>query len=120
MGNDGHSTDTNKRILFTKAMSKNLFWSYAKDISFRSINDTLMIETILKYGDVYELELLFGTYQYDQIFQTWVKEVAFDERFKKLNFYLSKIYFDVDLKEITMTYKKETRLERLKLLASQN
>jgi len=118
--NDSHSTDNNKRILFKQAISKNLFWSYSKKILLSNIKDALLIETVLKYGDVYELELLFKTYPYDQIFQTWIKEVVFDQRFKKLNFYLSKIFFNVDLNNIRKIYKKGTRFERLKLLTSQN
>lgn len=109
-----------KEQLFNLAKKRNLFWSYSKDIKLSDLNDNLIIETILKYGEVKELNNLFQTYSYNDIFNVWLRRMIFDHRFEKLNFYLSKVYFDEDLINLKEQNVYKTRYEKLRLLASQN
>lgn len=109
-----------KEELFNIAMRKNLFWSYSKDMKLRDITDNLLIEVILKYGDINELNALFKIYDYDKIYKVWLKSMIFDNRFEKLNFYLSKIYFDKDVEKIKKDNVHENRYEKLRLLTSKN
>ncbi len=107
-----------KRILrlFDKMKSKNLFWSYDKNISASDVGTDVLIETVLKYGDVADIQIIFECCEYQHIFDVWVKRVVFDQRFEKLNFYLARVFFDVDIDAVRREragYERRVKLERL-------
>jgi len=103
----------NKHLLIKKLRNKNLLWNYAKD---SKINDEIIVEKVLKYLDVEEILSLFKIYQKDFLIKVWEKTMGTDERFKKLNFYLEKVIFDINSDSL----KKETRLDKLKSFTSIN
>lgn len=106
--------------LFEKMKNKNFFWSYAKDITAAEVNPDILAETVLKYGDVEDIKLLFTCYDETYLREVWVQRLLFDNRFKKLNFYLAKIFFDVDLELLKQERKDDDRRNKLRMLASRN
>ena len=114
------NNDFLKQELFEYAKNKNLFWSYSKELQLSEVNDNLLIEKVLKYGDVSELKKLFLIFHKDLLIDVWGRFILFDEQFSKLNYYLSKLFFNIDISEIKKKYHKDKRIERLKLLTAQN
>ena len=47
--------------------------------------------------NVEDIRILFKYCDHDRLFDIWVKGVVFDQRFEKLNFYLARIFFNVNL-----------------------
>ena len=104
--------------LFEKMKTKNFFWSYSRDISPDDINSEILEETVLKYGDVSDIKGLFSSFDKNYLKEVWVKRLIFDDRFKKLNFYLAKIFFDIDLERLKQERKADDRGNKLRMLAS--
>lgn len=109
-----------KRILrlFDKMKSKNLFWSYDKDITAADVGTDILVETVLKYGDVDDIQAVFKCCDYQRIFDGWVKRVVFDQRFEKLNFYLARVFFDTDIDTVRRERAGDERRNKLERLAS--
>jgi hypothetical protein len=106
--------------LFEKMKSKNLFWCYANDITAAEVGMDILAETVLKYGDVEDIRVLFQCVKYDALFDIWVRRVVFDRRFEKLNFYLARIFFNVDLETVRRERAGDDRRNKLEQLASQD
>jgi hypothetical protein len=106
--------------LFEKIKSKNLFWSYSKEISLEEIDTALLVETVLKYGDVDDIKLLFNHYNEADLKEIWIQRLVPDERFKKLNFYLARIFFNTDLDRLKLERKGYDRAAKLRMLAAGN
>ena len=106
--------------LFEKMNAKNFFWSYSRDISPDDIDSEILVETVLKYGDVADIKVLFGCYDNIYVKEVWIKRLVFDDRFKKLNFYLAKIFFDIDLERLKQERKADDRGNKLRMLASRD
>ncbi len=106
--------------LFEKLKSQNLFWSYAKDIQAADVGTDILVETALKYGDVSDIRVLFECYNYERLYDIWVKRVVFDRRFDKLNFYLATVFFDVDLNTVRYQRADDDRRNKLERLASRD
>jgi hypothetical protein len=106
--------------LFEKMKSKNFFWSYSKEISPDDIDIELLVETVLKYGDVDDIKLLFNHYNEADLKEIWLRRLVPDERFKKLNFYLARIFFNTDLDRLKQEKKGYDRAAKLRMLASRN
>ncbi|MFW6101352.1 MAG: hypothetical protein ACOC90_08190 [Bacteroidota bacterium] len=111
-----------KRLLelFEKMKSKNLFWSYSRDVSADEAGKELLAETVLKYGDVEDIRVLLDCRGQDEIREIWIKRLLFDNRFKKLNFYLAEIFFEIDIERLKKERSNDDRANKLRLLASQN
>jgi len=106
--------------LFEKMKSKNFFWSYSRDISPEEIDSEILVETVLKYGDVADIKVLFSYYDKIYLKEVWIRRLVFDDRFKKLNFYLAKIFFDTDLERLKQERKADDRGNKLRMLASRD
>lgn len=106
--------------LFEKMKSKNFFWSYSGDISVDDIDRGILVETVLKYGDVADIKVLFSCYDKNFLKEVWIKHLVFDDRFKKLNFYLAKIFFDTDLEQLKQERKGDDRGNKLRMLAARD
>jgi hypothetical protein len=106
--------------LFEKMKSKNLFWSYSKTISPDDINSDILVETVLKYGDVEDIKVLFKCYNEIYLREVWIRRLVFDDRFRKLNFYLAKIFFNMDLEQIKQERRSNDRGNKLRMLASRD
>jgi len=107
-------------ILFEKMKSQGFFWSYSKTLTPHEAGTDNLIETVLKYGEVEDIRVLFESCEYDQIFDIWTKRILFDRRFERLNYYLSKIFFDVDLNTVKSERAGYERRNKLERLASRN
>jgi hypothetical protein len=101
--------ENKKRKLFNICKKDNLFWSYRKDIRVEEMADEIIIEKILRYGDIDALVLLFKTYPYTLLYNVWTKDLLPDERFEQENHFLAKFFFEKDIRKI----KVETRMDRI-------
>jgi hypothetical protein len=101
--------ENKKRKLFNICKKDNLFWSYRKDIRVEEMADEIIIEKILRYGDIDALVLLFKTYPYFLLYNVWTKALLPDERFEQENHFLAKFFFEKDIRKI----KVETRMDRI-------
>lgn len=89
--------ETNKRKLFEKLKAKGIFWSYSDQASFLGIDSDTIIEHILKYADYDDIVELFKLYGKRVVFKTWEKVMKNDLRFKKLNLFLARVFFKMDI-----------------------
>jgi len=74
---------------------KKYFPSYAEVPN----NRYLLIEHILKYGNIDEIKSLFTDFGFDECKKVWVKNVLSDSRLRKLNYFLAKYFFNPSLEE---------------------
>lgn len=113
-------SDNLKKALFEKMKAENLFWSYAKDVAMEDVAPGIFIETVLKYGDVDDIRQLKNMFADGEIHEAWAQRVMFDSRFDRLNFYLAKVVFDVDLTLIKQKKAAYDRSNKIRALASQH
>ena len=101
-----------KNKLFEKLIQNNVFWSY--DISSPDeLPDKLIIEHTLRWADVPEILMLFEIYPEDLIKQVWIERLIPDERIYKHNWYLAKIFFDIDDPTLFIKANQQSRYERI-------
>ena len=70
---------------------KSYFWSYEKD----NIPDHIVIEQILKYGDVSEIKELIKEFGSDICLRVWQNKIIPDLRFSRLNYFLARFIFKI-------------------------
>lgn len=82
-----------KSELFRKLKEKNCFWSY--DVSkIVDISDEALIEHVLLYLDIDDINKLFSHYGYKKVKREWLDSVAPQgERYRTLNVFLAWYYF---------------------------
>ena len=107
-----------KSTLFEKLKNRGIFWSYAKSINFSDASDGILCEYTLKYGDFDDLKTLFSIYEESYIKKIWQEKLINDTGFKKLNLFLARIFFNMDVESSYFTGNKNARLEKFRLLAS--
>ena len=107
-----------KERLFEKLKIKGIFWSYAISTSLRDLGDEIFIEHTLKYADFDDIVELFGLYGRKRIFSIWDKELKNDLRFKKLNLFLARVFFKMDIEADYFQGGLNGREKKLRLLAS--
>lgn len=106
-----------KENLFEIIKNDNLFWSY--DVtSAHDISDDLLIEHILIYSDVDVIKALFTVYDHQRIKSVWEHQIVPDRRYKRLNVYLGKIFFNIEeigafLHEKTAAHSRYEKIKRL-------
>jgi len=108
----------NKIVLFEKLKHRGIFWSYAKSITFSDLSDVVLCEYTLKYGDFDDLKTLFLIYGESLIKKVWEEKLVSDVRFKKLNLFLARVFFGMDIESKYFTGNKNARFEKFRLLAS--
>lgn len=101
--------------------NKNWLWSYdprAKD----QVPENVIIEHALLYADVEELQQLFTLFDNQVIESVWREKLLFQARYKKLNTYLAKFFFNISNAEefVNQHLIEYPRLERFRLLASED
>ncbi|MDA3901863.1 MAG: transposase [Desulfuromusa sp.] len=106
-----------KRELFAKVQGKGLFWSYAPDITYDVKKAELLIETILKYADLDDIKTVFALFGTRLVRQIWETRLKNDARFKKLNYFLARVLFKMDVEANDFAEVKNTRGSKLRLLA---
>jgi putative transposase len=110
--------ETDKRKLFQKLKTKGIFWSYSDQTSFLGIDSDTMIEHTLKYADYDDIVELFKLYGKRFIFRVWEKVLKNDLRFKKLNLFLARVFFGMDVQANYFMGGMNEREKKLRLLAS--
>lgn len=73
-----------------------IYWNIKKN---SDIDETTMIEHTLKYGDLDDIIELFKRINNDKIKEIWLKTMAPDRRFLKLNLMIARIFFDMDVEK---------------------
>lgn len=91
------------------------FWSYSSE-SLSDLSDKLLIEECLRWGDVPEIIQLFSLFSVQTIQNVWEQQLIPDERIYPHNYYLAKIFFDIEKPDnyIKPLQKKYSRYERIK------
>jgi len=109
-----------KEQLFEKEKKKGLFWSYAPSISYHTVGPEIVKEQVLKYGDFDDISQAFVLYGTQSMYGTWEKTLKPDVRFKKLNLFLARIFFDLDIEADYFTGGMSEREKKLRIIAERN
>lgn len=111
-------TEKAKETLFEKLKAKGIFWSYSDRLSYTDSAPETTIEHTLKYADYDDIAELFRLYGKRTIFKAWEKIMKNDSRFKKLNLFLARVFFGMDVQSDYFTGEMSEREKKLRLLAS--
>jgi len=76
---------------------KVLFWSYDNKIGLADLNEGILIELVLKYGDLDDISELVSLYGKTKTFEVWEAALKDDSRFLKLNLFLARVFFGLDV-----------------------
>jgi len=103
----------NIKILTHRLRQLGAFYSYAPDAE---INDNVLIEQCLRWGDVPEILQLFEMFNKQKIRKVWRETMIPDTRIYPHNYYLALIFFDIKnpKKYILPLQEKYSRYERIK------
>lgn len=112
--------ETEKRKLFERLKAKGIFWSYSDQASFWEIDSETIIEHLLKYADNDDTVELFKLYGKRAIFRVWEKVLKNDLRFKKLNLFLARVFFGMDIEADYFMGGMSEREKKLRLLSNDN
>jgi len=87
--------DIIKIQLADKLIRDRVFWSYA-DVKAEDISDEILIEKVLIYLDIEDINSLFIIYPYKIIRDIWLKEIVIqDPLYHSLNLLLAFLYFHI-------------------------
>jgi hypothetical protein len=111
------STERKKCELFHQVRDKGLFWSYAPDIQYSADKSSLLIETVLKYADIADIGAVITIFGIREVSKVWNSCLKNDTRFKRLNYFLARVFFNLDVEADDFAEPKRTRGEKLRLLA---
>lgn len=82
-----------KSILIERLKQQHCLWSYEND-SVHDIPDDVLVELVMLFLDIEEINLLFQLYGYKKVKQAWIKNVvAQGERYYNLNYFFAWYYF---------------------------
>ena len=82
-----------KPYLIDKLKRQNSLWSYEND-SIQDIPDDVLVELVMLYLDIDDIDLLFQLYGYKKTKQAWIENVvAQGERYYTLNYFFAWYYF---------------------------
>lgn len=105
------------RKLFERIRDRGLFWSYAPDITYDTSKDNLLCETVLKYGDIDDIRCLLALYGESKVREVWERDVKPDARFKRLNYFIARVFFHLDVEASDFENLQHERLAKFRLLA---
>jgi hypothetical protein len=81
--------------LADKLIRNKVFWSYA-DVKAEDISDEILIEKVLIYLDIEDINLLFLIYPFKVIRKVWQEEILIqDPLYHSLNLLLAFLYFHI-------------------------
>ena len=84
-----------KSFLIDRLKQQHCLWSYEND-SVQDIPDDVLVELVMLYLDIEEIDLLFQLYDYKKVKQAWIENVvAQGERYYNLNYFFAWYYFHV-------------------------
>ena len=104
--------------LFNKLRNKGIFWSYSKEITYDEAGENLFIEYVYKYADFDDIRLAFELFGKRVMKRVWEERLKSDQRFKKLNFMIARVFLGMDIEASYFKEVKNARFEKLKMLAS--
>jgi len=107
-----------KEGLFEKLKSRGLFWMYAKNISYQQLGDYVLCETLLKYAKFDDLKVALDIFGRNFMKQVWLDKLVDDKRLIRLNLFLARVMFSMDVESSYFKEVKSGRGEKLRLLAS--
>ena len=82
-----------RKQLFRKLKKENAFWSYDID-SIKDVPDGLLVELVMLYLDIEDIDKLFDLFSYKQVKKAWIENVvAQGERYYVLNKFFAWYYF---------------------------
>ena len=82
-----------KLMLIDKLKQEHCLWSYEND-SIQDIPDDVLVELVMLYLDIDEINLLFQLFDYKKVKQAWIENVvAQGERYYNLNYFFAWYYF---------------------------
>jgi hypothetical protein len=84
-----------KPYLIEKLKAENCLWSYDQS-SVKDIDDDVLIELVMIYLDLDEINMLFQLFSKKKVKEAWLRNVvAQGERYYNLNRFFAWYYFDV-------------------------
>ncbi len=111
------SAERKKLDLFNQLRDRGLFWSYAPDIQYDAEKSTLLIETVLKYADIAEIKAVITIFGIREVYKIWNARLRNDARFRRLNYFLARVFFNLDVEADDFVEVESMRGEKLRLLA---
>ena len=82
-----------KPYLIQKLKQEHCLWSYEND-SIKDIPDDVLVELVMLYLDIEEIDLLFKLFDYKKVKQAWIENVvAQGEQYYTLNYFFAWYYF---------------------------
>ena len=82
-----------KQYLIGKLKQEHCLWSYEND-SIHDIPDGVLVELVMLYLDIDEINLLFQLFDYQKVKRAWIENVvAQGERYYNLNYFFAWYYF---------------------------
>lgn len=83
-----------KTYLMEKLKQEHCLWSYEGD-SIQDIPDDVLVELVMLYLDIEEIDLLFRLFDYKTVKRAWIENVvAQGERYYNLNYFFAWYYFN--------------------------
>lgn len=82
-----------KYILIERLKQQHALWSYEND-SIQDIPDDVLVELVMLYLDIEEIDMLFPLLGYKAVKRAWIENVvAQGERYYNLNYFFAWYYF---------------------------
>ena len=79
--------------LVEKLKQEHCLWSYDSD-SIQDITDDVLVELVMLYLDIDDIDLLFRLFDYKTVKRAWIDNVvAQGERYYNLNYFFAWYYF---------------------------
>ena len=102
-----------RKELFRKLKKENCFWSY--DVSkMKSISDEALIEHVMMYLDIADIDKLFDLFGYRKVKRVWLDRVAPQgEMFRQFNILYAWYYFGAKRPEAYVKSIETRYLNRL-------
>lgn len=107
-----------KKELFLSIKKNGLLWSYDNNLEYSEALDRLLIENTLKYGDIKDLKQLFILYGKREVKKIWNEKLIKDIRFIKVNYFLARNLFNMDIEADFFKGGKSDREQKLRMLAT--
>ena len=84
-----------KPYLIEKLKQEHCWWSYDNH-SIHDMPDDMLIELVMLYLDIDEINMLFSIFSYKKMKKAWIENVvAQGERYYNLNYFFAWYYFNV-------------------------
>ncbi len=86
----------------------NLFWNVEKN---SKIDKVTLVERSFKYGDFDDIKRIFQKFDKNEIKDIWLKTMAWDKRYIKINLLIARVFLDMDVESDYFLRLKSGRFE---------